>query len=87
MSIEFKDLFELVAIVTIVKLVVVQWKPPLQKSLCALISIVLGIMIGVFLNPTKEGFVTAIISSGLGFYGGELMQAFKTTRKEFYEKE
>lgn len=80
--IEIKGLVELILIVLIIKLIVSQWYPPIQKSLQAILAIFLGIMFGCFINPTKEGLITAIIGSGFAFYGGELVNAFKDVSED-----
>lgn len=75
--IEIKGLIELIIVTLVIKLIVSQWYPPVQKSLQAIIAIGLGTAIAIFMNPTKEGLITGIIGSGFAFYGGELVQAFK----------
>ena len=75
--IELKSVINLILIVLTIKLIVTQWYPPIPKSKQAIISILLGTLMGYFLNPTKEGLVTGIIGSSFAFYGGVLTQAFK----------
>ena len=78
MDISVKSLFEVVVIVMIVKLIVSKYQPPLQESLQAIICILVGTIIGLLIDPSVEGFTTAIISSGVGFYGEELRTALKS---------
>lgn len=85
--IEIKSLVELMLVVLGVKLVVLQWQPPFQKSVAGLICVGIGILFGVIMNPSKEGLTTAIIGSFFAFYGGELLQAFKDTTKDIRELE
>lgn len=80
--IEIKGLVELIIVVLGVKLIIVQWQPPFQKSVASLICVAFGVAFGTFINPTKEGITTAIIGSFFAFYGGELVQAFKETTSE-----
>lgn len=80
--IEIKGLIELILVTLIIKLIVSQWTPPLQKSLQAIIAIVLGTLIGIFVNPTKDGAITGVIASGFAFYGGELIRVFKDVSSE-----
>ena len=75
--IEIKGLIELIIVVLIMKLIVGQWYPPVQKSLQAILCIGLGTSIGYMVTPTKEGLITGIIGSGFAFYGEELITAFK----------
>lgn len=76
--IEIRELVNLIIVTLIIKLIVMQWTPPIQKSLQAILCLVIGSGFGIFLNPTKEGVVTSIIGAGFAFYGGELIQAFKS---------
>ena len=75
--IEIKGLVELIIVVLIMKLIVGQWYPPVQKSVQAIFCICIGTSIGYMVNPTKEGLITGIIGSGFAFYGDELIAAFK----------
>ena len=50
----------------------------IQRSLQAILVIAMGTMFGCFINPTKEGLVTAIMGSGFALYGVELIDAFKS---------
>lgn len=82
MTIEIKSLLEIVIIVLTLKLIVSRWQPPLQESLQAIISICLGTAIALAMNPTVEGFVSGIISSGIAFYGGDLISEFTTIKDD-----
>lgn len=79
MQIELNLLFEVVFIALLVKLIVGQWTPPIQKSVQALLVCGIGSGTGIFLNPTKEGFVLGLIASAIAFYGKELTDGFRTT--------
>ena len=83
--IDAKMLVELIIVALVVKLILMDWYPPIQRSLQAILCIFLGTMFGVFLNPTKEGLVTGIIGSSFAFYGGELIQAFKIVTNDIKE--
>lgn len=80
--IEIKGLVELTIVTLVIKLIVSQWYPPIQRSIQGIIAITIGTGVGVFMNPTKEGFITGIIGSGLAFYGGELVEAFKAVSSD-----
>lgn len=82
MTIEIKSLLEIIIIVLTLKLIVSRWQPPLQESLQAIISICLGTAIALAMNPTVEGFVSGIISSGIAFYGGDLISEFTTIKDD-----
>ena len=83
--IEIKSLVDIIIVTLVIKLITTQWTPPLQRSLCAIISITLGTLLGVFIDSTVDGFIAGIIGSGLAFYGGELIQAFKTVAEDAKE--
>ena len=78
MDIPVRSLFEVVVIVMIIKLVVSNYQPPIQESIQAIICIAIGTVIGLLIDPSVEGLTTAIISSGIGFYGEELWSALKS---------
>lgn len=82
MAIEIKSLLEIVIVVLTLKLIVSRWQPPLQESLQAIISICLGTAMALAMNPTVEGFVSGIISSGIAFYGGDLISEFTTIKDD-----
>lgn len=82
MTIEIKSLLEIVIVVLTLKLIVSRWQPPLQESLQAIISICLGTTIALAMNPTVEGLVSGIISSGIAFYGGDLILEFTTIKDD-----
>ena len=85
MAIEIKSLLEIVIVVLTLKLIVSRWQPPLQESLQAIISIGLGTMIGLAINPTTEGLISGIISSGIAFYGGDLLSEFRSIKEDIAE--
>lgn len=85
MQIELNLLFEVVFVALLIKLVVGQWYPPVQKSLQALLVCGVGSGTGWFLNPTKEGFVLGLVASSLAFYGRELVDAFHTVYSDIEE--
>ena len=76
MQIELNLLFEVVFVALLVKLVVGQWYPPVQKSLQAILVCSVGSGTGWFLNPTREGFILGLVASAFAFYGKELVDAF-----------
>lgn len=80
--IEIKSLIEIILVTLIIKLIVTQWTPPIQRSLCAILSIVLGSTLGYIIQPNIEGLIGGVIGSGFAFYGGELLQAFKIVTKD-----
>lgn len=85
MQIQLNLLLEVVFVALLVKLVVGQWYPPVQKSIQAIMVCSIGSGTGLFLNPTKEGFVVGLIASAFAFYGRELTDAFLTVYKDIQD--
>lgn len=82
MSIDLIEILDLVLVVLTVKLIVSRYRPPIQESLQAIICIAIGVIISLIINPTVEGFITGVIGSGVAFYGGDLLNEFKTVKNE-----
>lgn len=82
MTIDMINLIELILVVLTLKLIVSRWRPPIQESKQAIFCIAVGTTIGWFINPTKEGIIYGIISSGIAFYGGDLISSFKSIKDE-----
>lgn len=87
MAIEIKSLIEIIIIVLTLKLIVSRWQPPVQESLQAIICIVIGTGLGAIINPTVEGLIAGIISSGIAFYGGDLLSEFRTIKSDLADSE
>ena len=85
MQIELNLLFEVVFVALLVKLVVGQWYPPVQKSIQALLVCSVGSGTGWFLNPSREGFILGLLASSLAFYGRELVDALHTVYSDIEE--
>jgi hypothetical protein len=82
MQIELNLLLEVTFVALLVKLVVGQWTPPIQKSAQAIMVCAIGSLTGVFLNTSKEGIIVGLVASAFAFYGKELTDAFLTTYGE-----
>lgn len=82
MTIEIKSLFEIIIVVLTLKLIVSRWQPPLQESVQAIISILLGTIIALVMNPTTEGLISGIMSSGIAFYGRDLISEFSSIKED-----
>ena len=85
MQIELNLLVEIIFVALLVKLVVGQWYPPVQKSVQAIFVCAIGSCTGWFLNPTREGFVLGLCASAFAFYGKELVDAFHTVCNDIQE--
>lgn len=83
MQIELNLLLEVTFVALLIKLIIGQWYPPVQKSLQAILVCFVGSVTGVFLNPTREGLIVGLIASAFAFYGRELVDAFQTVYGAF----
>lgn len=81
-EIDIRSVIEIVFIVLSLKLILSRWYPPVQESIQAIISIVLGSCIGYFINPTKDGIVLAIVVSCISFYGKDLIVEFTDLKND-----
>lgn len=85
MTIEVNLLFEVVFVALLVKLMVGQWYPPVQKSVQAIFVCSIGSGTGWFLNPTREGFIIGLVASAIAFYGKELVDAYQTAYSDMQD--
>lgn len=81
-EIDVRSIIEIVFIVLSLKLILSRWYPPVQESIQAIISIVLGSCIGYFINPTKDGLILAIVVSCISFYGKDLILEFTDLKND-----
>ncbi|WP_304427729.1 hypothetical protein [Romboutsia ilealis] len=81
-NVNIMDVVEIVFIVLTLKLIIGRWHPPVQESLQSIFCIILGSAIGMFLNPTKDGLILAVITSSITFYGKDLLNAFTDLRTD-----
>ena len=85
MQIELNLLLEVIFVALLVKLIVGQWSPPVQKSIQALLVCGVGSITGLFLNTSKEGFIVGLVASAFAFYGRELTDAFLTVYQDIQD--
>ena len=58
------------AIITF-KLILGDYEPPIQKSLQALVCVIVGATLSTLLNPSVQGFMSGVICAGISFYGAD----------------
>lgn len=75
--IEIKDMLNMLIIMTGIKFTLENWQPPIQKSLQAIVCLILGVCLGVFVNPTKDGIVTGLMCGVISFWGSALFATVK----------
>lgn len=67
--IEIQSIIELLTIMVGIKLILEKWEPPFQKSVQALIMLVVGGAGGWFINPTKDGLILGLIGGTVAYWG------------------
>lgn len=86
-EVDLKTVFEVCLIVLTLKIILNRWHPPIQESMQSIIAITLGTAVGYFINPTKDGFILAIIVSSISFYGKDLLGEFTTLKDDLKASE
>lgn len=59
------------------KLILSDYEPPIQKSLQALVCVVIGATLSTLSEPTTNGFMTGVICAGLSFYGADYINELR----------
>lgn len=77
--IQITALIDLVLIMIGISLICAYWEPPLQKSLQAVIVLVLGCLIGLLLG---KGIGTGLLAGTIAFWRGELISIVKDMKEE-----
>ena len=72
MVIEIKSILEILIILIGVKLILENWQPPLPISYQAIIMAFFSAVVGLFINFSKEGFITGLIAGTVAFWGRKL---------------
>ena len=79
---------QIIFVIITFKLILSDYEPPIQKSLQALICVVIGALISILIEPTVHGFMVGVISAGISFYGADYINEIrKITDKDFEEEE
>ena len=62
---------QIIFVIVVFKLILSDYEPPIQKSLQALVCVVVGALLSTLINPTVNGFMTGVICAGISFYGAD----------------
>lgn len=62
---------QVIFVIVVFKLMLSDYEPPIQKSLQALVCVVVGAVLSTILEPNVHGFMTGIICAGISFYGAD----------------
>lgn len=77
--IEVKALVDLIVIMIGISLICSNWEPPIQKSLQALIVLVLGCLLGIIMG---KGLAVGLLAGTIAFWRGELISIVKDMKEE-----
>lgn len=74
---------QIIFVIVVFKLILSDYEPPIQKSLQALVCVVVGALLSTLTNPTVNGFMTGVICAGISFYGADYVnEVRKITDKD-----
>lgn len=73
---------EIVLVVIVFKLILGNYKPPIQQSLQALICVAISVTLAMVIQPNVHSFMAGIISAGIGFYGGTYLNEIKGLKND-----
>lgn len=73
---------QLIFMLVVVRIILNNYKPPIQQSIQALICVACGIIVSMIIEPTINSFMNGIISAGIAFYGGIYFKAIKGLNDE-----
>ncbi len=76
---QWASLIDLTVILIGITLICRYWEPPLQKSLQAVVVLVLGCLIGMLLD---KGVTTGLLAATIAFWQGELITNIKNIKAE-----
>ncbi|MBU5289980.1 hypothetical protein AALJ34_17105 [Paraclostridium bifermentans] len=75
--IEIQSIIKLLTIMIGIKLILEKWEPPFQKSIQALIMLVIGGAGGWFIDSTKDGFLLGLIGGTVAYWGRNIFAEIK----------
>lgn len=73
---------QLIFMLVVVRIILNNYKPPIQHSLQVLICVACGIIVSMIIEPTINSFMNGIISAGIAFYGGIYFKEIKALNDE-----
>ena len=82
MWLDFKQILETIVIMLGVVLILKNWKPPISKHKQAIYCLIIGMALGIFLNFSKQGFVTGIVASSVAFWGRDFFIMLDEIRED-----
>lgn len=68
---------QLILVIVTFKLILGDYIPPIQKSLQALVCVVIGATLSLMIEPTVHGFMVGVISAGISFYGADYINELR----------
>lgn len=85
LDVDMMNVLEIVFVVISLKLIVSRWQPPLQESLQSILCIIIGTVVGHFINPTREGLILGVVASSITFYGRDFFRAFTDLKSDLMD--
>lgn len=78
---------QIIFVIITFKLMLSDYEPPIQKSLQALVCVIVGATLSTLLEPSIHGFMTGVICAGISFYGADYINEIrKITDKNLDEE-
>lgn len=73
---------EIIFVIVVFRLILNNYKPPIQQSLQALVCVVIGISLAMVVERNVHSFMMGIIAAGIGFYGGTYINTIKGIKED-----
>ena len=77
---------QLIFMLVVIRLILQNYKPPIQQSIQAFICVVIGVIISMIIEPNIYNFMNGIIASGVAFYGGIYLNELRMIKNKDDEK-
>lgn len=72
---------EIIFVVVVFKLILGNYKPPIQESVQAFICTIIGVILAILVELNVYSLMTGIIASGVGFYGGTYINEIRMIKE------
>ena len=68
---------QIILVIITFKLILSDYIPPIQKSIQALVCVLIGSLLSVLVEPNVHGFMIGVISAGISFYGADYINELR----------
>ena len=69
---------QIILVIITFKLILSDYIPPIQKSIQALVCVLIGSLLSVLVEPNVHGFMIGVISAGISFYGADYINELRS---------